>query len=115
MTQPASAQTPMGWLELEPVPGRNAAVKITGHALAFEKVAGLEFIFSVRRENGGSKSSSRQAGRIDLSAGETKVLSTSSINVEPGDSLTVELKMLDHGQVVFSTVMSARAPGGQTL
>lgn len=115
MTGAANAQGPMGWLELKPVPGRNI-VQITGHALAFEKAAGLHFTLSVLRENRGSKSNSRQSGRIDLAAGETKVLSSASINVEPGDNLTIELKLLDHGQEVFSTVMSAKPPaGGQTL
>ncbi len=70
----------------------------------------------MKRENRGSKSNSRQAGRLDLAAGETKVLSSASINVEPGDTLTIELKILDRGQEVFSTVMSGKPPAqGQTL
>jgi 3-hydroxymyristoyl/3-hydroxydecanoyl-(acyl carrier protein) dehydratase len=110
----ANAQV-MGWLELKPGSGRNV-VQITGHALALEKAAGLEFTISVMRENHGNKTNSRQAGRIGLAAGETKVLSSTSINVEPGDNLRIELKILDNGQEVFGTVMSAKpSVGGQTL
>ena len=110
MSGAAGAQPPMGWIELRPVPGRSA-VEIVGHALAFENAAGLEFRMSVRRENRGNRTDSRQARRIDLAAGETKVLSAASINVEPGDSLTLELRLLDRGQEVFSTIMSAPIPG----
>jgi hypothetical protein len=105
----------LGWFELKPVSGQNA-VQIIGHAVAFEQVAGLDFTIGVQRENRGNKSNSRQAGRIDLAAGETKVLSSASINIEPGDDLTIELKLLDHGQEVFSMVMSTkRTTGGKTL
>ena len=101
----ANAQQVMGWLELKPLPGRNM-VQITGHALALEKIAGLEFTMSVVREGGG-KSVSQQKGQIALDAGETKALSSASVNVGPGGTLTVTLKILDHGQEVFSTVMSS--------
>ena len=100
----ANAQPPMGWIELKPLSSQNA-VQIIGHALAFGEVAGVDFTLSVSRENRGNKSNSRQLGRIDLAAGETKILATASINVETGDDLTIELKMLDHGQEVFKTVM----------
>ena len=111
----ANAQQAMGWLELKPVPGRNM-VQITGHALGLEKAAELDFTMSVLHENRGGKSNSRQTGRISLAAGETKVLSSTSINIEPGDGLTAVLKILDHGQEVFSTVMTAKpSPDRQTL
>ncbi len=45
----ANAQGAMGWLELKPASGRNS-VQITGHALALEKIAGLEFTMSVQHE-----------------------------------------------------------------
>lgn len=115
VTLAANAQQPMGWLELKPVPGRNA-VQIVCHAIAFEAVSGVEFTLAVKRENRGNKSSTRQTGRIDLAAGESKMLSTTSINVESGDSISVEFKMLDHGAELFSTIMSATPSGtGRTL
>jgi hypothetical protein len=110
----ANAQQALGWLELKPLPGRNM-VQITGHALALEKAAGLEFTMSVAREGGGSKSVSRQGGRIDLDAGAEKTLSSTSINIEPGGDLTITLKILNRGQEVFSTVMSAKPPDKQSL
>jgi hypothetical protein len=110
----ASAQQVMGWVELKPLPERNI-VQITGHVLALEKAAGLEFTMSVEREGGGGKSVSRQAGQVGLDAGETRILSTASVSVVPGGTLTITLKIADHGQEVFSTVMSAKQPGRQTL
>jgi hypothetical protein len=111
----ANAQQVMGWLEVKPGQGRNM-VQITGHALALEKAEGVDFALTVRRKAAGGQSESRQAGRISLGAGETKVLSSTALNVETGGNLTVELKLLQHGQEVFSTVMSAKpAPEGQTL
>jgi hypothetical protein len=110
----ANAQQAIGWLELKPLPGRHM-VQITGHALALEKAESLEFTISVAREGGGGKSVSRQSGRIGLNAGEEKVLSSTSINIEPGGGLTVTLKILDRGQEVFSTVMSSKQTEKQTL
>ena len=111
----ANAQQAMGWLEIQPAQGRNM-VQIIGHALALDKTDGLDFTLSVTRKSHGGKSESRQAGRISLGAGESKVLSSAAINFEPGDNLTVELKISAHGQEVFSTIMSAKpAPDGQTL
>ena len=110
----ASAQQVMGWLELKPLPERNM-VQITGHALALEKIAGLEFTMSVVREGAGGKSISQQKGQIGLGAGETKVLSVASVSAGPGVTLTITLKILDHAQEVFSTVMSAKPPDRQTL
>jgi hypothetical protein len=111
----AEAQQAMGWLEIKQAPGQHM-VQITGHALALEKVEGADFTLSVTRASRGGKSNSRQAGRISLGAGETKVLSSTAINLEPGDGLMVELKILEQGREVFSTVMSAKPTGeGQTL
>ena len=111
----AQAQSAFGWLELKPVPGRNL-VQITGHALAMEAVSGMDFSLSLRRQNRGNTSATRQSGRFDLAPSELKVLSTTSVNVEPGDELTIELKLLDHGKEVSSaTVSSKSVAGGQTL
>ncbi len=115
MTGLAQAQSPIGWLELKPVQGQNA-IQIVSHAAAFEKTAGVEFVLSVGRLNHGNTSNSRQTGRVDLAAGETKTLSAATINVEPGDALKIELKILIQGQEVSSTVMSTKTmPASQTL
>ena len=96
MTGAAHAQSPTAWIELKPVAGRNM-IQITGHALALDAVGGMDFT-------------------LTLAPNETKVLSSTSINLEPGDELTVELKLLDHGAEVSSaTVTSKSAAAGQTL
>jgi len=106
----ASAQQAMGWLEIRPAPGRNM-VRIVGHALALEKAGVIGFTMSVRRVNrGGSQSESRQAGQVSLAQGETRELSMAATNFDPGDTLTVELRIMEQGQAVFSTTMSATPP-----
>jgi hypothetical protein len=115
MTGAAHAQSPTAWVELKPVAGRNM-IQVTGHALALDAVGGMDFTLTLRRKNKGSNSSTRQSGRFDLAPNETKVLSSTSINLEPGDELTIELKLLDHGAEVSSaTVTSKSAAPGQTL
>ena len=115
MTSAATAQSASAWIELKPVPGRNM-VEIVGHALAMDTVGGLDFTFALRRQNKGNTSSIRQSGRFDLTGGETKNLSSTSINVEPGDELTIELKLLDHGTEVSSATLTSKSPAsGQTL
>ena len=115
MTGTAHAQSPTAWVELKPVAGRNM-IQVTGHALALDAVGGMDFTLSLRRKNKGNSSSTKQSGRFDLAPNETKVLSSTSINLEPGDELTIELKLLDHGAEVSSaTVTSKSAAAGQTL
>ncbi len=103
----AYAQSASAWLELKPIPGRNM-MQITGHAVALDAVSGMNFSLSLRRQNKGNNSTSTQSGRFDLAASESKILSTSSINIEPGDELTIELKLLDNGKEVSSATISSR-------
>jgi len=115
MTGAAYAQSASAWVELKPVTGRNM-IQVTGHAIALDAAGGMDFTLTLRRQNKGNSSSTRQSGRFDLAPGETKVLSSTSINFESGDELTIELKLLDHGAEVSSaTVTSKSAAGGQTL
>jgi hypothetical protein len=115
MTSAATAQSASAWIELKPVSGRNM-IEVVGHALATDAVGGMDFSFTLRRQNKGNSSSTRQSGRFDLAPGETKNLSSTSINMEPGDELTIELKLLDHGSEVSSaTVTSKSTAGRQTL
>lgn len=111
----AQAQSAFGWLEVKPVPGRNL-VQITGHALSTEAANGMDFTLSLRRQNGRNSSTSRQSGRFDLVPSESKALSSTSINVEPGDELMIELKILDHGKEVSSATLSCKnITRGKTL
>ncbi len=112
MMSAAHAQSASAWIELKPLSGN--VVQVTGHALALDAVKGMHFSLSLRRQNKGNTSSTRQAGRFDLPAGDSKVLSTTSINVEPGDELVIELKVLDHGQEVSSATLSSRPPSGKS-
>ena len=109
----AHAQSASAWIELKPLPG-GRMMQITAHALALDAVKGLDFSLSLRRQNKGNTSSTRQAGRFDLAAGDSKVLSTTSINVESGDELAIELKVLDHGDEVSSATLSSRPPSGKS-
>jgi hypothetical protein len=110
MMTTAHAQAPLGWIELKPVPGRNL-VQIIGRALSTEPVSAA-FTLSIRRRNGGNLSDTKQSGRFNLGANEEAVLSSTSINVETGDDLTIELKILEGDKEVSSTVISSKGAGG---
>jgi hypothetical protein len=111
----AHAQSVTAWLEVKPLQGRGM-VQITANALALERLGGLDFSFALRRQNGGNTSNSRQSGRFALAPSEPKVLSTTSINLQQGDELMIELKVLDHGREVSSATLSSRGlAAGQTL
>ncbi len=115
MISAATAQSASAWIELRPVSGRNM-IEVVGHALAGDAVGGMDFTFTLRRQNKGNTSSTRQSGRFDLAPGESKNLSSTSVNIEPGDELTIELKLLDHGAVVSSATLTSKSTGvGQTL
>ena len=115
MASAATAQSASAWIELKPVPGRNM-VEIVGHALAIDTVGSMDFTLTLRRQHKGNTSSTRQSGRFDLIGGETKNLSSTSINIEPGDELTIELKLLEHGTEVSSATLTSKSPAiGQTL
>ncbi len=98
---PAHAHSVTAWLEVKPLQGRSM-VQITANALALETLGGLDFSFSLRRQNKGNTSNTKQSGRFDLAPSEPKVLSTTSINLQQGDELLIELKVLDHGREVSS-------------
>jgi hypothetical protein len=106
----ARAQSASAWLELKPLPGRDT-VQIIGHALAMEAVSGMDFSLSLQRQNKGNTSTSQQSGRVDLAASEPKVLSTTSINMAPGDELTIELKLMDKGREVSSATITSKSGG----
>jgi hypothetical protein len=115
MTNAATAQSASAWIKLKPVSGRNM-IEVVGHALASDAVGGMDFTFTLRRQNKGNTSSTQQSGRFDLAPGESKNLSSTSINIEPGDELTIELKLLDHGAEVSSATVTSKSAGvGQTL
>lgn len=102
----AQAQSVLGWIELKPVSGgRN--IQVTAHATALGKVSGAEFALSMRRRSGGNQSNTRQTGSVDLAQGESKALSSTTMNIEPGDELTLELKIKDGGVEISSSVIRA--------
>ncbi len=114
MISAAHAQTASGWVELKSATDR--IVQITGHALALQPVKGMNFSLTVDRRSKGATSTTRQTGKFDLAATETKVLSFTSINIEPGDEFTIELKLLNHGvEVSRTTLISTSAPVAQSL
>lgn len=107
MTAAANAQAPFGWVEMKPIAGQKS-VQIIGRAFSLEQVSDLEFTLSLQRKNRGNSVSSRQSGRVDLTVGETKTLSSTTTSVEQGDEILVELRLFTNRQEVFSAVMSSR-------
>jgi hypothetical protein len=114
MTGAVYTQSAFGWLELKPLPGRNM-IQISSHAMALKAVTDADFTLSIRRQNQGNSSSSSQSGRFNLEPKEPRVLATTLINVDAGDELIIELKILDHGKEMSrATISSKRVGDGPT-
>lgn len=99
--------------QLKPAARGAGIVTITGHAYALDAAEG-RFTLSVARTGKGGKASSSQSGAFKLDAGEDKPLSTTSINVAPGETLTIELKLLSGGSEVFSATLKTAPQSGST-
>ncbi|ADP71298.1 hypothetical protein Rvan_2071 [Rhodomicrobium vannielii ATCC 17100] len=106
-TSVAHSQSAYGWIELKPVPGRNL-LEITGRVLSPIPVNGAAFTLNIRRTNGGNVSTTKQAGGFDLSPNEDRALSSTSLNVEAGDELTIELKISANGKEVSRALLSIK-------
>ena len=97
----------IGWISVEPSAGRGSQgqmLAIAGRALALHPLQG-RYSLEVKRHSKGGVSNSRQGGAITLKPGVTATLSQSSINIGPGDSLDIELKLYVDDREVFSASM----------
>jgi hypothetical protein len=103
----------LGWIELKPAARGAGIVTITGHAYALSPAEG-RFTLAVARAGKGGKTNSSQSGAFKLDAGEDKPLSTTSINVAPGEALTIELKLFSGGSEVFSATLKTAPQSGST-
>ncbi len=106
MTGAVYIQSAFCWFELKPLPGRNM-IQLSSHALALKAVTDADFTLSIRRQNRGGSSSSSQSGRFNLEPKEPKVLANTSINVEAGDDLIIELKLSYHGKSMSVATISS--------
>ncbi len=98
----------LGWISIEPAgaAGQGQMLAISGRALALHAVQG-RYSLEVKRHTGGGVSNSRQGGAITLKPGVAATLSRSAINIGPGDSLDIELKLYVGNQEVFSASMKS--------
>jgi len=108
-------QSAFGWLELKPLPGRNM-IQISSHAMALNarlQMPILLCLFVVRI--GAVAQVPTNLGASTSSPKEPKVLATTLINVDTGDELIMELKILNHGKEMSgATISSKRAGDGPT-
>lgn len=103
----------LGWIDIVPsssVSGQGYMLSITGRAVALEAV-NTRYALEVKRESRGGTSNTRQGGAVMLEPGKTAVLSQSTINIGPGDGISVELKLYVGEDEVFSA--SVRSVAGQ--
>jgi CsgH protein len=103
----ANATSVIGWIEVLPVPDQNDRVTIRGHVQALQAVEGT-FGLSVKRASRGNKSDNKQSGQFSAKAGESRALSTTTINLQPNDRLEVVLTLSVDGADIFKA--SLRSP-----
>jgi hypothetical protein len=94
----------IGWVEIQPASQGKDHVTIVGRALALDAAAG-QFKLVVSRSGRGGVTDARQSGAFDLRAGESKVLSSTSINVSQSESLVIELKLFSDSKEISSVVL----------
>jgi hypothetical protein len=105
----------IGWVEVKPAPGDGASITIVGHAYAAAEISG-RFVLAVSRSGKGGSAQTSQSGAFQLSAGQQKALSTTAINLAPGQSVSIELKLMSGSTEVSSVLIkTARQPGGRDI
>jgi hypothetical protein len=103
----------VGWISVEPSGGSEAQglmLSVAGRALALRELRG-HYSLEVKRHSRGGVSNSRQGGAISLRPGVAAMLSQSAINIGPGDSLEIELKLYVDDREVFSASMKSQSDG----
>lgn len=96
-----SAQTAevVGWMEVNPAAGQ---LQITGRAWSADE-ASIEYTLQIQRVGRGGNTATRQGGKVDVASGKVSILSTTSVNIQPQDQLTVLLTIISNGQVIASS------------
>lgn len=100
----ADAAAVIGWVEVQPGPSGPGHVTLRGHVHALKDTAG-KFSLQITRTSRGGKSDGKQGGDFNLKAGESRPLSTTTININPDDKLTVQLTITVDGAEVFTTTL----------
>jgi hypothetical protein len=112
-TVPQTTGGIIGWISVEPGGGSGAKgqmLAIAGRALAQHPMQG-RYSLEVKRHSKSGVSNSRQGGAITLKPGVAATLSQSAINIGPGDSLDIELKLYIGDREVFSASMKSLSDG----
>lgn len=114
-TVPLPAAPALCWLEIQPSPGRPDHIAITGHILGLAAFSG-KFSLHVIKSGRGGKADTRQSGTLRLAAGESKTLSTTAVNLQPSEALSIELRLQSEGKDICSAMVSAPpASAGQQI
>ncbi|MEQ1672309.1 MAG: curli-like amyloid fiber formation chaperone CsgH [Hyphomicrobium sp.] len=85
----------IGWIEVAPAGA--GKVVVTGHAYAVVATEG-KFSLSLERRTKGNSAKTGQSGNFKAAAGENAKLSSTGINVEPGEDLVIELRLTVEGR-----------------
>lgn len=109
--EPQSAHAAIGWIEIAPVPQHKDQIVIAPQVYASEASSG-RFTLTVSRVGKGGTTNTRQSGVFNVSAGESRKLSTTSVNIMPAEALTIELKLYSGDKEVFSVVMKTASDRG---
>ena len=96
-----SAGEVIGWMEVKPAE-RQIGVTARAYALSETKI---EFELKIERVGRSGKTATKQRGKADILPGNIAELSTTSVNIGPGDQMAILLTIFSGGQVVSTNAL----------
>jgi hypothetical protein len=100
-TNAASGDDVIGLMEIKP---DNGQIGLNARAYA-AGAAKIEYVVQIERLGRSGKSATKQRGKADVAPGKIAELSTSSVNVGPGDRLAILLTISSGGRIVSTTAL----------
>jgi hypothetical protein len=101
LTNAASAQDVIGWIEINPV---DRQISITARAYAPVKTQ-FEYELRIERVGRSGKTATKQRGKADLEPSEAAQLSMTSVNIEFSDQLAILLEISSGGRIISSSAL----------
>ncbi len=100
-TDRALAGDVIGWMEIQP---SEQQIQISGRAYAFRSGL-IEFSLRIERSGPSGKTATKQSGRAQVDPGKVASLSTTSVNIGPGDQLSLLLTIYRDGEIVATNAL----------
>lgn len=95
------------WIEVTRADRGEDHVTIAAKVTATQEAA-AEFAMTILKGSGGNKTASKQSGRFTADPAAPKTLSTTTVNIAPGDHLEVTLDIIVGGDVIAEAAITAK-------